>query len=1106
MKKNTLYTINKYNRRFLIPDANYFDTGGNVGDATKLVGNTNASDWMKAYNIPSLSDGGLNLDMINNFKNQTNAFGLSKMQNPFSKANILGGPKAMFNTGIGAGVLGAAGTAVGGLAYRGLSGGLNSGVGSGINKIGGTVGGIVSQFNPVLGSIISAGSGILGGGVNALFGTSVDEKKLAAAKAGTAAYNNFVSNAASFDAVRGPIAQANVQDAYKSGLFRGSWADDRNLAQREAREDAKLFAYNAVNNNVHNLATDQIANALSRSFAYGGNIATPNAVGIMQQNKYFDAINNRTNALTKTPNTLPKPNSFADGGYMMQFFDNFQKDPIAAAVQYQRGLQLEAERREQEAIEAEKERAFVDLQTQLQNLQMQNAGLQSSINTMQSMQNPGYNIAPDQIPQFIKSRQEAIANTPVSSYSPSSAASFTPRKIKGNTKNWDYIENELRKTGKFNDIQIEGIKLNLERESGANPDLVGDDGKAYGLAQWHGDRQPKDRSLEGQTKFFIDSITRFDPNHWIGEDNYKRFYSARTPEEAHYYLANGYERPAAKILKKVKEASDMSLKSNKFAKGGSLGNGSNFSNGLLEINNGGTHEENPLGGVPMGVDSQGTPNLVREGETVYQFPDGNKEVFAADDLPVEDSVFEALGLDNMLKRYKGKNKKNKSKRPTFADISKYMAKESEQRPNDILSRESLTANLARLAEYQKAARMKKQAEEMKNSMGGQAPINLDEQQPANSFAYAGTMDVGPYSDYYHGIGIRNPWDLYTVDWDDVGKKTQPAQWNPFPNILNPEYKVPAQRFTDTQRLMYDHQQKTGNTDFVGAITPIKPVPKPSEIKPEEILATKPARNKFNPYMYPTWMRYAPVFGAGALTLTDLLGITNKPDYSHLRGLEAAVNRAGYTPDIGYKPIGDYKKYTPYDVTFGLNRLAGGSRATSGMIANSAAPIGTKMAGQLANTANYLKSTGDMYRSALEYNDAKDSEARKFNRETNMANSEMDMKAQIANAENTQLARRYHIAALSDLARMKLAIDQGSDQAKAINLSNFLTSLGNVGRENFAMNQLNSAAPAHNMYMGNLSGGVYHYDMPWLEDGFNWDDYEVAKDPATGNITLKRKKR
>ena len=54
-----------------------------------------------------------------------------------------------------------------------------------------------------------------------------------------------------------------------------------------------------------------------------------------------------------------------------------------------------------------------------------------------------------------------------------------------------------------------------------------------------------------------------------------------------------------------------------FSGGGSLNNhGSDFTNGLIYVENGGTHEENPYQGVPMGYDSQGVPNVVEEDEVI----------------------------------------------------------------------------------------------------------------------------------------------------------------------------------------------------------------------------------------------------------------------------------------------------------------------------------------------------------------------------------------------------------------------------------------------------------------------------------------------------------
>jgi hypothetical protein len=54
---------------------------------------------------------------------------------------------------------------------------------------------------------------------------------------------------------------------------------------------------------------------------------------------------------------------------------------------------------------------------------------------------------------------------------------------------------------------------------------------------------------------------------------------------------------------------------NYMANGGFLsGYGSDFTNGVTEFNVGGTHNKNINGGIPQGLNAEGVPNLVEEGE------------------------------------------------------------------------------------------------------------------------------------------------------------------------------------------------------------------------------------------------------------------------------------------------------------------------------------------------------------------------------------------------------------------------------------------------------------------------------------------------------------
>ena len=116
-------------------------------------------------------------------------------------------------------------------------------------------------------------------------------------------------------------------------------------------------------------------------------------------------------------------------------------------------------------------------------------------------------------------------------------------------------------------------------------------------------------------------------------------------------------------------------------------NGITWPSELMFINNGDTHENNPNEGVQLGVDSQGVPNLVEEGEVVYG-----------------DYVF-----SNRLKVPKKDKKEMKlnKKDITFADAVEMFAKESEERPNDAISKAGLEANLNKLIASQEGVRDKK---------------------------------------------------------------------------------------------------------------------------------------------------------------------------------------------------------------------------------------------------------------------------------------------------------------------------------------------------------------------------------------------------------------
>ena len=122
-----------------------------------------------------------------------------------------------------------------------------------------------------------------------------------------------------------------------------------------------------------------------------------------------------------------------------------------------------------------------------------------------------------------------------------------------------------------------------------------------------------------------------------------------------------------------------------------LTHGGVFSDGVTVVDEGGSHEENPLSGVPMGLAPDGQPNLVEEGEVVF-----NDYVFSNRLHPTE----------KMLKQY---NIPLKYKDHTFASIAEKFNKEPKERPNDPIAKRGLLANMGKLMQAQEEVKAIKEA-------------------------------------------------------------------------------------------------------------------------------------------------------------------------------------------------------------------------------------------------------------------------------------------------------------------------------------------------------------------------------------------------------------
>ena len=146
--------------------------------------------------------------------------------------------------------------------------------------------------------------------------------------------------------------------------------------------------------------------------------------------------------------------------------------------------------------------------------------------------------------------------------------------------------------------------------------------------------------------------------------------------------------------------------------------GGDFTNGVTFIDNGGSHEANPFEGVQMGIDPQGVPNLVEEGEVIF-----NDYVFS-----------DRMKLPKKLKE------KYSIKGETFADAAKELSKESEERPNDPISQRGLEAFMSALAESQEEVRIKNEDRRMNRyAKGGKLGKRYEGYGPDDNYMDFGTL-------------------------------------------------------------------------------------------------------------------------------------------------------------------------------------------------------------------------------------------------------------------------------------------------------------------------------------------------------------------------------
>ncbi len=1096
-KKNKLYTANKWNQPLFVD--NVFAEGGGID--------------IKGIGGPFVNPARIDLKEISNMKTPSQGLGL--------------GIKNIAKSGIGA-----VGGAVGTIGNKLISGGLNSSVGNGIANIGGTIGSAVSTINPVVGGIVSAASGIIGGGVNALFGMKTDQKKLNAANEGTNYLNSFNSNATSFEGIQGPNVVANVENAYKGGLFRKGKARRQNAELRADRALAESFANRSVDNNIDNIADTQMDNLLANYAAFGGPLGELQGTGaidygfmsdyLVAKNKSAEAKNKiSTNVFGNLPVTPLSTFALGGGIHIKKSHRGlFTKEAKEHGMGVQEFASHVLVNKDKYSPEVVKRANFARNSTKFAlGGDMQTNGSDFSNGLMHIDAGDNHE------------------NNPYDGVQLGTDAQGKPNLVEeGETIFDDYVFSKRIKAdaqtkkrfhvGKNTDISYADLSKKLEKESAERPnDAISQAGlekQMHDLA----DEQERQKS-EMQAKEAQEVFASLPPDQQrailqqiaMEEQQAQQQQieqpTEEVPQQAEQQSVNEQmmQQPVEQPIAEEPQMNACGGKINKYDKGGDMKQ--KFYNLLSPYVDGGIHTDS----------------------------DFDKWLLAQklDKITDWDNIFSNKAFMNAVS----------AQNPALGDAISKGYDFGNYTPS--VNKKYDLSGFSKILDDYKASKVPG------NTNGNYAiDKNFNYGKHKNIKELETDPDYKAYTDYMLGVidrakGIKyksnsDDYSYKNIEWENPNKKLSEDDYNALLTLadtangtsVNPD-GTPIALFSDSdgytslvdnagdifRKLRYDgkagrfhltptltdrsNQVVNRVVDANGKVeTIIGDVPKDWTNTGNYSWQDDKGDYTYNYYRRPVAstdvndnngdnqdeitpkhknekLRYAGLFGPLVGLGMQAMGI-GKPDYSRM---DAAVEAASGAPALAsYKPIGNYLTYNPMDIWYEQNRMDANSRATDKAILNNASPIGTKMAGLLANGYNSQIADGDLYRKALEYNEAQKQKVAEFNRSTDMYNANAFNQTSSTNAEIANKQRQFKAQMQMDAARQRMAADAAWNQGIYGNVNSFFQGLGALGKEN----------AQHNMIADMAADGIFGVMTPKSNTGKR---VVATKKSCGGKIKRKR---
>lgn len=265
----------------------------------------------------------------------------------------------------------------------------------------------------------------------------------------------------------------------------------------------------------------------------------------------------------------------------------------------------------------------------------------------------------------------------------------------------------------------------------------------------------------------------------VAKGNYANFLAAP--------IAN---RMVAQGVNRLSTMNGISDRFNRFEQGGTMN--SQYSNQELYntnnnlIDSGGIHEQNPYGGVQLGTDGEGTPNLVEEGEVVYTDLDSNEKRVFSNRITPDPELFAKHNLNNnlvtesyalsakkIIDMFEGRNDPFSNKTKNLL-LNRLFEAQEEQKINEVAAANGMTPEeyialvqeqQAQVQAAQQQAAMQQQAQQMplQNEMG----MQMQQQDPYGNYgALGGALEYGPEVYYDPLLG----YDSYLLQRSRVNTK------------------------------------------------------------------------------------------------------------------------------------------------------------------------------------------------------------------------------------------------------------------------------------------------------------------------------------------------